>query len=115
LKRITGFLAGLLIAIATSAHAQGSMAVKAGFSYGNVSNSGVLPGTPSARDGFAIGVGLGNFKSLIGFGAEALYAQRGVENSSSAGKRRTDYIDVPLYLRGSLPAPAVTARGRSSC
>src|SRR6185503_10069383 len=80
------------------------VAFKGGFSYGNVSNSGVLPGSASARSGFAAGVAIGG-KGLVGIGAEGLYAQRGVDNNTTTGARRLDYVDVPVYVRASLPAP----------
>lgn len=107
MNRFYGILAGsLIVAVATSpARAQGSMVLKGGFSYGNVSNSGILPGTIKARSGFAAGIALGSMKSLIGFGAEGLYAQRGVESTITTGDRRLDYLDIPLYLRVALPAP----------
>lgn len=84
------------------AHAQ--LVIKAGLSYGNVSNSGVLPGDVGQRSGFAVGVGA-TTGGVVGFGIEALYAQRGVTSSVAGDSRHLDYIDVPLYLRLAVPAP----------
>lgn len=77
--------------------------IKGGLSWGNVSNRGVLPGSLNGRNGVA--VGLGAFGgSPVGFGIEGLYVQRGVDNNAfDAFSRRLDYIDVPAYLRLSVP------------
>jgi opacity protein-like surface antigen len=83
------------------AQAQGGFGIKGGLSYGNVSNGGLLPGENKTRTGFALGVGLSS-ATAVGFGIEALYAQRGVS------ARRLDYIDVPVYLRIALPVEAVS-------
>ena len=77
-------------------------------SYGNVSNSGVLPGSLGARTGFAAGLALASSSGGLGFGAEALYAQRGVTSSTGLDARSLDYLDVPLYARVALPLPLVT-------
>jgi Outer membrane protein beta-barrel domain len=95
------FLAGL-----PAARAQG-LGIKGGLSYGNVSNSGVLPGNLGARTGFAAGVALATSSSGLGFGAEALYAQRGVTSSTGIDSRSLDYLDVPLSARVTLPTPGL--------
>lgn len=99
----------LLIAAHTLAHAQGGIAVKAGLSYGTASNAGVAPGA-TQRSGFAVGVAA-TTSGAIGFGIEGLYAQRGFTSSSPLDSRRLDYIDVPVYLRLSLPNAAVSPFG----
>lgn len=86
------------------ATAQGGMGIKGGWSYGNVSNSGALPGSNGERTGFAVGVSA-NSGGGFGLGIEAMYAQRGVTSSLGPDSRRLDYIDVPVYLRLSLPSP----------
>lgn len=76
---------------------RGGLVVKAGFSFGGVSNSGLLPGETSDRNGFALGLGLVT-SAPFGLGIEGLYAQRGV-TGSGGGARQLDYIDIPVYLR----------------
>ena len=101
--------AALLLAMPAPAPAQSGIEVKGGFSYGNVSNRGLLPGALRERTGFAVGVGVGVSRNLLAFGAEALYAQRGVESSSEPdSSRKLDYVDVPLYVRAALPLASVT-------
>jgi len=79
--------------------------LKGGMSWGNVSNRGVLPGQLEGRNGFALGVGMFG-GSPVGFGIEGLYVQRGVDNPTfDFNSRRLDYIDVPAYLRLSVPLP----------
>ena len=77
--------------------------IKGGLSWGNVSNRGVLPGSLNGRNGIALGLGMFG-GSPVGFGIEGLYVQRGVENDIfDVNSRRLDYIDVPGYLRISVP------------
>ena len=77
--------------------------IKGGMSWGNVSNRGVLPGSLNGRNGVALGLGIFG-GSPVGFGIEGLYVQRGVDNDAfDAFSRRLDYIDVPAYLRLSIP------------
>ncbi|MBI4502007.1 MAG: PorT family protein [Gemmatimonadetes bacterium] len=85
---------------------QAGFMVKGGLSFGNVSNRGVLPGTLKSRNGWAAGMGF-HGASPVGFGIEALWVQRGVNNaglpSGDLNARELDYIDVPAYLRLSVP------------
>jgi len=77
--------------------------LKAGASWGNVSNRGVLPGSLKGRNGMALGIGM-HGGSPVGFGLEGLYVQRGVFNDVlDINSRELDYIDVPGYLRLSVP------------
>jgi len=90
------------------ATAQSNIAVKGGFSYGNVSNRGILPGNLDARTGFALGLSFGAGRNMLGIGFEGLYAQRGVSSSSSPpDERRLDYIDVPVFVRALFPSPGI--------
>lgn len=108
MRRALAILNVLVIGgIPIAARAQSGFGIKGGFSYGNVSNRGLLPGNLQTRTGFAIGLGIGNNASLVGFGAEALYAQRGVSSSTAGDSRKLDYLDVPAYLRVTLPTPGV--------
>ena len=88
-----------------------SIGVKAGASFGNISNKGVLPGNLDNRTGFAAGIYLGS-GGAIGFGVEGLYAQRGLKSDgTSTEETRLDYIDVPVYLRIALPLGPVRPFG----
>jgi hypothetical protein len=98
-----GMIALVVCATPAAARAQG-LGLKGGLSYGNVSNSGVLPGDDKQRTGFAFGLALES-ASPVGLGIEGLYAQRGVTSSTPGDSRELDYIDVPLYLRLALPIP----------
>jgi hypothetical protein len=97
-------LAALMFAPAT---ARAQLDIKGGLSFSNVSNNGLLPGTSGQRTGFAAGVGLST-GGLIGFGAEALYDQQGVTSTALNNDHRLSYIDIPVYLRVSLPSPMVS-------
>jgi hypothetical protein len=98
-------LCGFLLAtIAPAARAQ--FGIKGGVSFSDVTNSGALPGNPKERNGFAAGVGMAP-SGILGFGAEALYAQRGVTSTTSGDSRQLDYVDLPVYLRAQLPIPGL--------
>jgi outer membrane protein with beta-barrel domain len=105
MKRALAVTAAVLILVPSVAVAQ--LGFKGGFSYGNVSNRGILPGALRERTGFAAGIALANTRSLLGFGVEGLYAQRGVTSSTATDSRKLDYIDVPAYLRVNLPTPGL--------
>lgn len=83
----------------------GGLVLKGGLSYGDVSNSGVFPGGASTRSGAAIGLGILSGGAL-GFGIEALYAQRGIIGAPGSS-RELDYIDVPAYLRLAMQNPSI--------
>ncbi len=99
---ITAALAG-----AGSAPAQTGLGLKGGFSYGNVSNRGVLPGNLTERTGFAAGLAAGTGRNMLGFGIEVLYAQRGVTGASGPDQRKLDYADVPVFVRVLFPSPGI--------
>ncbi len=107
MTRTLACLLATAFGITTVAPAQGSVALKGGFSYGNVSNRGVLPGNLKERTGFALGLSLGTGRNMLGLGVEALYAQRGVKNSGTTDERRLDYVDVPVFLRALFPTPRI--------
>jgi hypothetical protein len=102
-------IAGLCVALgAPVAFAQGGMTIKAGASFGNVSNRGVLPGSLGTRTGFAGGLALSLFGGdPLNVSIEGLYAQRGVGSSSDTSSRRIDNIDVPAYVKFTLPTPGI--------
>ena len=107
MKSTLAVIAALGLALAPGpAHAQGGFGIKGGFSYGNVSNSGVLPGALQHRSGFAVGIGFAG-TGLLGLGVEGLYAQRGVTSNTSGDAWKLDYFDVPVYVRGAIPTPGI--------
>jgi opacity protein-like surface antigen len=94
---IASFCAAPLVA-----GAQG-FGIKGGLSYGSVpNNNGALPGNLSPHDGFALGIGAST-GGVVGFGVEGLYAQRGFTSSVTGFSQQLSYIDVPLYLKVTLP------------
>jgi Outer membrane protein beta-barrel domain len=108
MKRTILGLAALAFGVAPQVLAQSGMTIKAGASFGDVSNRGVLPGNLGTRTGFAAGLAL----PLLGgdplsLSLEGLYAQRGVGSSSDTSSRRIDYIDVPAYVKFTLPIPGL--------
>ena len=106
--RVTSVCTLLLVAVTGPLAAQSgvSVSVKAGLSFGDVSNKGVLPGNLKSRTGFAAGAGLAT-KGIVGLGVEGLFAQRGVESATAAAERKLDYVDVPVYLKVTLPTPGL--------
>lgn len=101
----------LTLAASGAAGAQ-AIGIKAGLSFGDVSNKGVLPDNLKTRTGFAAGIYLGT-TGLIGIGAEALYAQRGLDENQAVSEQevKLDYIDVPVYIKVTLPTPVVQPFG----
>src|SRR5690348_17114390 len=105
-KIILGVTALALGAMPLSA--QSGMTITAGASFGNVSNRGVLPGNLSTRTGFAGGLALSLFGGdPLNVSIEGLYAQRGVGSSTDTSSRRIDNIDVPAYVKFTLPTPGI--------
>jgi hypothetical protein len=107
MKRSFQLLPIALLALAPGLLAAQGIGIKGGLSYGNVSNSGVLPGNQGRRTGFAMGVAFGSATGLLGLGLEGLYAQRGVTGAVAGDSRQLDYADVPVYLRVMIPMVAV--------
>jgi len=104
---VTTFAA--ITAIVSQAAAQGEFGIKAGASFGNISNKGLLPGPLETRTGFEAGLYLGARSSVIGLGVEGLFAQRGLrsDQSISVAQTKLDYIDIPAYLKVYIPTPGV--------
>ena len=103
-------LAGALAVVTAPLAAQGAeVGLKGGLSFGNISNKGLLPGNLKTRTGFAAGIYLGFGASVVGLGAEGLYAQRGLESDESLNdsETRLDYIDIPVYLKLRIPTPGI--------
>jgi Outer membrane protein beta-barrel domain len=104
------FALGLVLASTPSdLAAQAEFGLKGGVSFGNISNKGVLPGDLGTRTGFAAGVSVGLGTGIVGLGAEALYAQRGL--SGDVGDTKLDYIDIPVYLKVQAPTPGISPFG----
>jgi hypothetical protein len=99
------FMALAILAVPVVAHAQ--FGIKAGAAFGDVSNSGVLPGNLNGRTGFAGGISLESAPSTFGFGVEGLFSQEGLTSSAPASSFKTSYISVPAYLRVMISTPAV--------
>jgi hypothetical protein len=101
--------AGAALALHGSLAAQAEYGVKVGASFGNISNKGLLPGNLKTRTGAAGGLFLGYRASAIGFGIEALYAQRGARSDQSIADQPThlDYVDIPAYLKVAIPTPGI--------
>jgi hypothetical protein len=108
MMRTSALLLTLLVAGAPAPVLAQGFGIKGGLSFGNVSNRGVLPGNLGRRTGFAAGVSLGGGPGLLGFGVEALYDQRGVKDDANpVDERKQDFLDVPAYLRVTLPTPGL--------
>lgn len=100
---------GIALALHGTVAAQVEFGVKAGASFGNIKNKGVFPGNLKTRTGAAGGLFLGYRASVIGVGVEAMYAQRGAVSDQSINDQftRLDYIDVPAYLKVTIPTPGI--------
>lgn len=108
MKRALACIAVLgLLLVPQLARAQGGFGIKGGFSYGNVTNRGLLPGSLNHRTGFAAGIGVSS-TGLLGFGIEGLYAQRGVTSSTNGDSWQLNYIDLPVYVRAGIPTPGLS-------
>ncbi|HEX5409599.1 MAG TPA: porin family protein [Gemmatimonadaceae bacterium] len=98
---------GLSLLVAPAAQAQ--FGIKAGASFGSISNQGVLPGDLSDRTGFTGGLTANASFGIFGVGVDALYAQRGAKSDApdALAATRLDYVDVPIYLTAGVPVGVV--------
>jgi hypothetical protein len=112
ISRSVAVVVALALGATGSLAAQGEFGIKVGASFGNISNKGVLPGNLKTRTGLAGGLYLGS-GGVVGFGIEGLYSQRGAESDESIAPAETkvDYIDVPAYLKVTLPTPGIRPYG----
>jgi hypothetical protein len=113
MSRLSVVSCGLILSLAAAAGpvaAQVEFGVKGGASFGNVTNKGLLPGNLKTRTGWAAGVSLGFRARVIGIGAEALYARRGLK-SDGTGDLKLDYVDFPVYAKFQVPTPGVSPFG----
>jgi hypothetical protein len=96
-----------LCVVPMAAEAQG-FGVLGGWSYGQVPSSNTTGhGSLSGNSGFALGVGVES-GGPVGFGVNALWAQRGFRSTLIGNSQTLNYIDVPIYLRLALPNPTIT-------
>lgn len=103
-RTFTSAVAALALLTAPSLVSAQTFGIKGGASFGDVSNSGVLPGDVGGRTGFTIGV-TAFTPGPLALGVEALYSQRGVTGDEATASRELEFIDIPLLVRASLPAP----------
>ena len=94
----------LIGSVASAAHAQSGLGIKGGASFSTVSSAGVLPGSLQSRTGYSIGLGYES-GSPLGLGIEGLYSQQGMTSTTPGDSRELNYLDVPVYLRLSMPVP----------
>jgi hypothetical protein len=99
----------LAVSLLVAPAAQAQFGIKAGASFGSISNQGVLPGDLSDRTGFTGGLTAGASFGIFGLGVDALYAQRGAKSDAADALAATqlDYIDVPVYLTAGIPVGVV--------
>jgi hypothetical protein len=110
MRPLRSLLLGLIaMALPSMLFAQGEFGVKGGISFGNISNKGVLPGGLKTRTGFTGGLYFGYRAAILGIDLEGLYAQRGARSDQSFATAETklDFIDVPVYLKATVPAGGV--------
>ena len=99
-----------ICAMPVTASAQ-SFGVLGGYSYGSApSTNGLSVGTLKANSGFAIGAGLEG-SGVIRLGLNALYAQRGYQSTTAGYSQKLTYIDVPVYVKLSIPTPLISPFG----
>ncbi|HET9949174.1 MAG TPA: porin family protein [Longimicrobiales bacterium] len=105
MRYVTALAAAYAIGLSPAA-LEAQAAIKGGVSFGDVSNSGVLPGDVEGRTGFTIGLSLFS-PGPIGIGLEVFYSERGVTGREAPASRELEYIDVPLLLRAAIPTGSV--------
>src|SRR6185503_14307399 len=105
MKRYLLALGAAVAFVPALARAQSSIAVKGGLAYANTTGSGFLPGKLENRNGYSLGVAIGT-AGVLGYGGEALYSKHTYESTASADARALYSIDVPVYLKLTLPIPA---------
>lgn len=109
--KLLGLVAAAAMSFPAAAAAQVDFGIKGGVSFGNISNKGVLPGDLKTRTGFAAGAAVAFRARVIGIGAEALFAQRGVDDNDDVNEAKLDYLDIPVYLIVEAPTPGVAPFG----
>ena len=100
-----------LCAVPMAAQAQqvteGGLGILGGWSYGQVPSGNTSGhGSLSGNSGFALGVGAES-GGTVGFGINALYAQRGFRSNLIGNSQQLSYIDLPVYLRVAIQNPVV--------
>ncbi|MGH7654251.1 MAG: outer membrane beta-barrel protein [Gemmatimonadaceae bacterium] len=107
-RTLIALAAVALCVVPMAAQAQGGLGILGGWSYGQVPNSNTSGhGSLSGNSGFALGIGAESGGPL-GFGINALYAQRGFRSNMIGNSQELSYIDVPVYFRVAIQNPVVT-------
>lgn len=113
--RISGLLVlgGLAGGVVAPLVAQSQVGVKGGLSFGNITDKGLLPGRLDTRTGAAAGLYFGTKAGLLSVGAEALYAQRGLQSDEplATAAVKVDHVDLPVYLKVTAPTPGIRPFG----
>jgi outer membrane protein with beta-barrel domain len=106
-RSILAVAVAALCAMPSTSSAQG-LGILVGPSYGTVPNSSSA--SLHANSGFAFGLSAQSGGTL-GFGINALYAQRGFTSTDPLAapgtSQKLSYIDVPVYLRVAIHTPVV--------
>lgn len=109
-RSLVAFTVAALCSLPMTARAQG-FGILGGWSYGSVpSGSTAGHGSLSGYSGIALGVGVESGGPL-GFGLNAIYAQRGFRSTLLGNAEQLSYIDVPLYLKLQIENPVVVPFG----
>jgi hypothetical protein len=106
IMRNTWSVAVAVILAAAPIGSSAQVGVKAGASFGHVSNAGLLPGDVGRRGGFTLGVSAVT-PGLLGLGVEAFYSQRGVSSQAGANSREIEYLDFLALVRAKVPTPGI--------
>jgi hypothetical protein len=96
MRCITAMVTSLLL-LAFPLVGSAQVGVKSGMSFGDVSNSGLLPGDVGRRSGFTVGVSAFT-PGPVGLGVEGLYSQRGVSSQAGAQSRELEYVVIRVLL-----------------
>lgn len=106
-RSLIALAAAALYVVPMAAQGQG-LGILGGWSYGQVPSSNTTGhGSLSGNSGFALGIGAEG-DGPVGFGVNALYAQRGFRSNLLGNAEQLSYIDVPVYLRVAIQNPVVT-------
>lgn len=109
-RSLIAFALAGLCTLPMTAHAQG-FGILGGWSYGAVPSSNTTGhGSLSGYSGIALGVGVESGGPL-GFGINALYAQRGFRSTLFGDAQQLSYIDVPFYLKAQIANPVIEPFG----
>ena len=107
MKKSMFAVAVLALCAVSTARAQG-FGLLGGWAYGAVPNTNATgAGAYTANNGFSAGLSL-ETGGVFGLGINGLYSQRGFTNTVAGFSQKLSYIDVPIYLKLSVPNPVIT-------